>query len=145
MSFQMIYDDWIVIQHYTKKDPVYGTLRQLHAYNIKTGQTVELFADSFEDNTYTNFQTAISVFDGNFYIVKHELDYSGTKFKPNGSKPLSDYEPETKSYLYEYNIEKNKMTEEQRAAYEAEVEQFYIDKEKYGFLYNNWTSNYNQR
>ena len=111
MSFQMIYDDWIVIQHYTKKDPVYGTLRQLHAYNIKTGQTVELFADSFEDNTYTNFQTAISVFDGNFYIVKHELDYSGTKFKPNGSKPLSDYEPETKSYLYEYNIEKNKMTE----------------------------------
>ena len=111
MSFQMIYNDWIVIQHYTKNDDVYGTFRQLHAYNIKTGQTVELFADSFEENTYTNFQTAISVFDGNFYIVKHELDYSGTKFNPNGSKPLSNYEPETKSYLYEYNIEKNKMTE----------------------------------
>ncbi len=41
--------------------------------------------------------------------------------------------------------EKSKMTEEQRAAYEAEVEQFYIDKEKYGFRYNNWTASYNQR
>lgn len=100
------------MEHYAKKedDKVYGTvLRQVHGYNIKTGKTVQLYEESFEDNVMNDYESYVSVYDGKFYLVKHELDYSKTKFNPNGNKPLSDYEPETKSFLYEYDLDKNKV------------------------------------
>ena len=109
MNFLMIADDWIIIEHYTRSDKVMGTFRQVHGYNIKTGMTVQLYTEGFEEDVFTDFESYISVFDGKFYIVKHELDYSKTSFNPNGSKPLSDYKPETKSYLYEYDLDKNKI------------------------------------
>lgn len=111
MHFMMIADDWIIIQHYTTSDKIYGSFRRVHGYNIKTGMTVELYSEGFEENIFTDFESYISVFDGKFYIVKHVLDYSNTSFDPKGNKPLSDYEPETKSYLYEYDLDKNKVKE----------------------------------
>jgi len=38
--------------------------------------------------------------------------------------------------------EKNKMTPDERSEYEAAVEQYYKDKEKYGLYYSSWTSAY---
>lgn len=40
---------------------------------------------------------------------------------------------------------KGKMTPEERAAYEAEVEQFHKDKDRLGVRYNLWTSNFQGR
>ena len=37
------------------------------------------------------------------------------------------------------------MTEEEKASYEAAVERYYAEKEKYGFHYNIWTARYNNR
>ena len=111
LNFRLIADDWLIIEHRPSNDPVYGTLRQIHGYNIKTGKTIELYADSFENGTFTNHEYSISVFDGKLYIVKHIMDYSATGFKPNGRKPLSDYEPATRSFLYEYDLDNNKVTE----------------------------------
>ena len=37
------------------------------------------------------------------------------------------------------------MTDEEKSSYEAAVERYLADKEKYGFHYNIWTQRYNNR
>lgn len=111
MAFLMVADDWIIMEQSPDEAAELVYLRQVHGYNIKTGKTVQLYKESFEADVLTDYDLSLSVYDGKFYLVKHELDYSKTSFDANGSKPLSDYEPETKSYLYEYDLDKNKTKE----------------------------------
>ena len=47
--------------------------------------------------------------------------------------------------LFNTPHDKKTMSDEEKAAYEARVETYLANKEKYGLRYNIWTSRYNKR
>ena len=106
----MIANDWMIIELNGNYDKVYGSFDKVFAYNLISGNIIDIYDESFVDSIATDWED-LSLFDGKIYLVKHVLDYSKTKFNPENEKALSEYEPETQSYLYEYNLDNNSYRE----------------------------------
>ncbi len=113
-----VVDNWMILTKSESQDfktqtdygSSYKQYRNMLAYNVKTGAWHEIYSEGLEDNISTEY-TGNSIWEDKMYIVKHVLDYSKTGFRRGDSRPMSDYKPETKSYLYEYDIAKNTQKE----------------------------------
>ena len=101
---ESIIDDWMVIfiQRY---DDEYVTLNQTIFYNLKTGETKNLFEENLGGAVMTRWNDGSS-FEGNYYNVKQTLDYSETDYK-HGSKNenVLDHAPKTIQTLCEFDID----------------------------------------
>ena len=95
---------------YGIRDEVYGTINQTYVYNLKTGETKNIFAHNMEAAVLTKYSSRY-IFGDTYYVVRDILDYSETGYDPASGKPLSDFEPKTVSILCEYDFKKNTVKE----------------------------------
>ena len=108
LNLQRLIGDWIVFSHVRVIDG--ATVNETYIYNLKTGEVVTPFETQSDGLKLTKWS---SIFDvGNtIYRVKNYLDYSKTGYDPNGQKPMALYKPETKSWLYSYDLDTGKSEE----------------------------------
>lgn len=108
LNLQRLIGDWIVFTYVRVVDG--ATVNETYIYNLKTGESVSAFENSVDGMKVTKWS---SIFDvGNkIYRVKNYLDYSKSGYDPNGKKPMSMYKPETRSWLYSYDLDTGKTEE----------------------------------
>ena len=102
--FRGIFGDWLVIfEQYRNEE--YVNLFEQTFYNLKTGEVRRVFDDDLGSDVLIRWNGG-SYHDGKYYIVKQILDYSQTGYKPGiEGQSIKNYEPITKQYLYEYDLE----------------------------------------
>lgn len=105
---QDIVGDWLMFL-YASRTEEYGLLNTTYIYNLKTGETLNVFEQDVGDTIMTRWQSRCNAFN-KLYGVKHILDYTGTDFTP-GKNEASDFTPETKSYLCVYDFDTREMSE----------------------------------
>ena len=108
-SFQGIFGDWLVFMTHTS-DEEFSMLKTEIMYNLKTGELRSVFVDDLETEVISRWKAGI-YYDGKYYKVNCVMDYSNTAYKPGRGQNISDYDPETKQYLCEYDFETNTSTE----------------------------------
>ena len=78
-----------------------------YIYNLRTGESARIFEES-TDGLFATEWNSRCLFENKLYGVQHKLDYSNTGYDPNGVRPMSDYEPETRSFLGVYDFDQQK-------------------------------------
>ena len=102
-AFHGLFGDWLVYAKFSIDDE-YGSMMTQIMYNLKTGEIRNEFVDDYGTQVISKWQVGW-YFDGKFYKVNSIMDYSDTGYEPGGDRPLSDFEPVTKQYFYEYDFE----------------------------------------
>ena len=100
--------DWFMFT-YSFVDEDIGLRREAYVYNLKTGEGIKIFEGDKEDYFATVWKNRC-VFGNKLYSTKNLLDYSNSGYDPAGVNPMSDFKPETKSYLGVYDFEQRKET-----------------------------------
>lgn len=105
-----IIGDWMLI--FTQwTDDVYVTLNRNIAYNLKTGESKEIFEEELGESVMTRWMGATH-FGHKYYIVKQTLDYSNTEYTHGtGNQSVLDFAPETKQMICEYDFDTGTMKE----------------------------------
>ncbi len=103
--FKGIFGDWLVYMQ-QKSDDEYSVRNTEIMYNLKTGEIRNIFADELGTEILSRWTSGI-YHDGKYYKVNSIMDYSNTGYKPGSGQSLSDFEPETRRYLYEYDFDSN--------------------------------------
>lgn len=109
VSLQLLVGNWLTFS-YGVKDDDFGNLQIAYAYNLKTGETIDIFKYDLKELVATTY-TGRYVFGNKLYTTMNKLDYTNTGFKPGGDLPLSEFDPETRSYLYVLDFDTQKETE----------------------------------
>ena len=101
---------WLVISYnvYNSKNQMFLPIR--YAYNILTGESAVLYEYDINSTVITEM-TNSCVLENNLYYAKSILDYSNTDYDPTSDSPMSDFEPETKNILCEFDFSTLKHTE----------------------------------
>jgi hypothetical protein len=102
-SFRGIFGDWLTYVK-SKVSDEYGTMKTDIMYNLKTGELRNVFVNDYGSDVDSKWQNGW-YFEGKYYNVNSIMDYSNTGYKPGSGQRLSDFEPVTKQYLYEYDFE----------------------------------------
>ncbi len=102
-KFKGIFGDWIVYLIQALDDE-YGVINTEIMYNLKTGEKRTVFEDNLGQEILERWTAGMS-FDGKYYKVKSVLDYSNTGYKSGIGQSVTDYEPKTRHFLYEYDFE----------------------------------------
>ena len=108
VSLQLLIGDWITFS-YGVKDDDFGNLQIAYAYNLKTGEAIDIFKYDINGLIATTY-TGRYVLGNNLYTTMNKLDYSNTDFLPGGDAPMSEFEPETRSFLYVLDFDTQKET-----------------------------------
>ena len=103
--FKGIFGDWLVYMQ-QKSDDEYSVRNTEIMYNLKTGECRNAFVDDLGSEKLSRWTSGI-YHDGKYYKVNAIMDYSNTGYKPGSGQSLSDFEPETRRYLYEYDFNSN--------------------------------------
>ena len=130
-SFKGIFGDWLVYIKFAT-DLEYGSVMTEIMYNLKTGEVRNTFVENFGSEIVSKWRSGWYV-DGKYYKVNTILDYSNTGYNPGKGLPLSNYEPVTNQYLYEYIFENNESKKlfeitDECFGFMATSERFYIER-----------------
>ncbi|MBQ8259681.1 MAG: hypothetical protein IJY97_09000 [Clostridia bacterium] len=105
---QDIVGDWLMFQ-YSRRTEDYGLVTTSYVYNLKTGESIDIFKNEIGEMLMTRWASRCPV--GNrLYGVKNVLDYTNTGYKP-GESSASKFTPETKSYLCYYDFDTRETVE----------------------------------
>ena len=126
-SFRGIFGDWLIYVK-SKVSDEYGTMKTDIMYNLKTGECRNVFVNDYGKEVVSKWLNGW-YFDGKYYNVNSVMDYSNTGYKPGSGQRLSDFEPVTKQYLYEYDFETN--TSKMLFEIFEEWNTFLVTKEKF--------------
>ena len=100
-----IFGDWLIYRIH-KMDDEYSTLSTEIMYNLKSGEYRNVFVDDLGGEEIARWNSGV-YFEGKFYKVYSVMDYSNTGYKPGSGQKLSDFQPVTRQYLYEYDFDTN--------------------------------------
>ncbi len=103
-NIRTIIGDWMLI--FTQlTDDKYVTLNSTVCYNLKTGESKELFAEDLGESVMMRW-TGGTYLGHKYYIVKQTLDYSDTGYTHGqDNHSVLDFEPKTKQILCEYDFD----------------------------------------
>ncbi len=104
-----IVGDWVMysFSHY---DQLTAGYTESFIYNLQTGEHAKIFEYDIDGLEITKYESKC-VFGNKLYSVRNDLDFSNTKYNPDGNKPISEFDPETVSTLCEYDFERRKSTD----------------------------------
>ena len=108
-KFKGVFGDWIVYLIQVE-NAEYNVINTEIMYNLKTGEKRTVFQDNLANEILERWTAGMS-FDGKYYKVKDVLDYSDTKYSPGNGQSVSNYEPTTRCFLYEYDFETDTVKE----------------------------------
>lgn len=109
MYIERIAEDWMMLKKY-QYDSTLGSYYELIAYNLKTGESAVVYSEKFENMIKIDWSGG-TAYGNKLYMTKHILDYSKTDFNAEGKTKLETYTPTTRSFAYEYDLDKKTHTE----------------------------------
>ncbi len=109
MYLQKIVGNWLIFTCLRIRDDGQGDT-DTYVYNLKTGESANAFEVVWEEMSVSKWNSLFS-FDNKLYSVKCYLDYSNSGYDPKGHRPMSDFTPETTSWLCLYDFDTKKSEE----------------------------------
>lgn len=110
VSIDAVVGDWLMFSYQMSNLELEGYWPTVYAYNMSTGEVSKIF-DYDLSGTLINKLSLRCVYEDKLYYTKKSLDYSETGYDPSKNIPLSEYEPETRTSLWEYDFKTKKNRE----------------------------------
>lgn len=110
VGIQGVSGDWLVFSSFHMVAELNLMIPDTYVYNIITGELVKIF-DYNINESIINTIGGLLLEDNKIYFIKNVLDYSKTDYQSAKKMDLDNYTPETKSFLYQFDLDSKKLSE----------------------------------